>query len=141
MKTPLELMFLDALAKANASRRAAGLPPTEAPVRQLRDGTKAVGPPTYLVKVYFRPWHYADIITAMKKYEAATGKKISMNKIIETLIEDHIENVSVRPPKREARKPKPTGKGSSALAVISPIAPRRRFGHVMIGRQKRRAAG
>ncbi len=137
MKTPLELMFLDALAKANARRKSVGLPPAEPTVRKLRDGTKAVGPDSYKITLYVRPWHYADLIHFKNKHEIPYG----LNKIIEKLIEDHIENISVRPPKREAKKPRPTGKGSSDLAVISPIASRRRFGHVMIGRQKRRAAG
>ncbi len=145
MKSPLELMFLDALSKANASRRAVGLPPAEAAVRKLRDGTKAVGPPSYLVSLHLRPWHYADIVHAMERYQAKHGKKLSLHKLFEGLVEDYVPHVAARPPKTQPKKKdSPVAAALPAkprpAAAVVPIKRRSVYAPTM-SRQNRRAVG
>jgi hypothetical protein len=112
MLTPFEVTLRDALALAQANRRAVGLKSGEYEPRKMRDGTRAVGPTNYKVTLHLTPWHYADAIHALRKYEAKHGKKISLHRLIENLIEDGVEHVSARPPKPPAKK-----KG----ATITPI--------------------
>jgi hypothetical protein len=128
MTNPLEAMFKEAVAMANARRRSIGMAPLEPTVRKMRDGTKAVGPEAYKLTIFLRPWHYADLIHFKKKHGISYG----LNKIIERLIEDHIEKISARP-----AKPK-----KKSLATVTPITAKRKDLSVVVGhRYRRRAAG
>ncbi len=114
MLTPFEITLRDALAYAQANRRAMGLKPRDYEPRKMKNGARAVGPDAYKVTLFLRPWHYADAVHAMKAYEAKHGKKISMHRLIENLIEDGVEHVSSRPPKKP---PVDKRKGASVTPI------------------------
>lgn len=91
--TPFEISIREALALAQAARKQAGLAPTDLKPRRQRDGSRVVGPRHYQLTMYLKPWHYADLVY----YQRKNNLTIGLGKIVEKLIEDHIDHVANRP--------------------------------------------
>lgn len=121
-----EQSIREALGFAQQRRKSIGLRPAETDARVKRDGTRLVGPDSYKLTIYLHPWHYADLIHHKNRRNLSYG----LNKIIEKLIEDHIDHVAARPPK----KPKklkgatvvPIRKNVPTMPAVAAYAPKKR---------------
>lgn len=108
--TSFEETLRDAFQLAENSRRAAGLERRH--VSEMRttrkDGTVWTGPSAYKVTLYFRPWHYADLMHAKLSTDRPDQ---SLNRFVQTIVDKHVANVAARPePKAKEGKREKGGK-------------------------------
>lgn len=58
----LQRVLTEAFRRAAKSREAKGLPPGDAKIRRTRGGGRWVGPSSYRITLWLRPWEYVALL-------------------------------------------------------------------------------
>ncbi len=104
--TKLEESLREVFRASQAQRRAQGRGESKAEPYKRKDGTRGVGPKSYMVTLYLAPWHFGDLMVAASRQRKPT----SLTGMLKKLIEDGVPHVTARPRKMATVTPIHGGK-------------------------------